>query len=62
MPALAEQSRLPREVLTSISVTKAWGLSEMAGATALLVRPRAWESMWSSAGWRGAATGSHSTL
>lgn len=48
--------------LTSISVTKAWGLSEVVGAGAALVRPRARESRWSSAGRRGAAVGSRSAL
>lgn len=61
------QSSCPRHgslsaVLTSISVTKAWGLSEVVGAGAALERPRARESRRSSAGRRGAAMGSRSAL
>lgn len=66
VPNLAQQlpvcPGLPREALTSISVIKAWELSEVVGAGAALARPRAWESRWSSTGRRGPAAGSRSAL
>lgn len=66
VPNLAQQlpvcPGLPREALTSISVTKAWELSKVVGAGAVLARPRAWESSWSSTCRRGPATGSRSAL